>query len=367
MVYKAAAVRIAVSAVIALSLYLLFWPIPIEPVAYRLPTNTGLVDPYAPNDRLRRAQVIGLNDYHGPEDATLGPDGRIYTGTRSGEIISFDTNGRRHRVFASVGGRPLGLEFDAAGNLYVANAFAGIQKIDPQGQATVLVNEFDGKPLQYVNDLAVAGDGTVYFSESSTRFGASFPGETYAAAVLDIWEHSASGRVFRLDPVSGEIAVILDGLSFANGVALSIDQRYLLVAETGSYRILRHWLHGPAATQTEVLISNLPGAPDNINTGLSGKFWLGLIAPRNESFDAMSEKPWLRKIMWRLPEMLKPAISRYSHVLAISGDGDILMNLQDTSGQLTALTGVLETTDSLWLCTLFGNEIGKLAKRDLSN
>jgi len=56
-----------------------------------------------------------------------------------------------------------------------------------------------------------------------------------------------------------------------------------------------------------------------------------------------------------------------SHVIAINGDGVVLMNLQDTGAQLPALTGVYETKDAIWLSTLFGNRVGILGKQLLAN
>jgi sugar lactone lactonase YvrE len=157
----------------------------------------------------------------------------------------------------------------------------------------------------------------------------------------------------------------MDGLNFANGVAISDSQDYLLIAETGSYRILKHWLRGETAGRTEVLIDNLPGFPDNINNGLNGRFWIGLVAPRDSLLDDASDKPLLRKIAQRLPEKYRPAAVPSSHVFAINGDGEVLMDLQDSHARFPALTGVLETHDALYLTALFGNELGVLNKEDL--
>jgi len=349
-----------------LLLYLFFWPVPVDPVAWQAPHDLGLVDPFAANDRLRRARLIGLGPHEGPEDIARGPDGLVYTGTNDGKIIRFNVNGSGVQVFADAGGRPLGLEFDAAG-LYVANAHSGLQRVSRGGTVEILVDEFAGEPIVYANDVAVATDGVVYFSDASAKYGASISGGSYEASLLDIMEHGGHGRVFAHDTVSGDTTIVVDGLNFANGVAVSDDQRYLMISETGAYRVLRHWLRGPKAGETEVVIDNLPGFPDNINNGLNGRFWIGLVAPRNKLLDDMSGRPWLRKLVQRLPAGVRPKAEPSSHVIAISGDGDVLMNLQDTAARLPALTGVYESRDALWLSSLFGNQIGRLDKRDLSN
>lgn len=348
----------------ALAAYLLAWPVPIDPVAWDAPIDRGLVDPFGANNRLRHARPIALGNHVGPEDATLGPDGHLYVTTAGGIILRIDGR-RNYDAFADVGGRPLGIETATDGSMIVANAYVGLQHIDLDGTVTTLLDAVAGRPLVYTDDLAIAADGTIYFSEASTRFGAQQYGGTYEASILDITEHGGHGAVIEFRPDTGVARVIMDGLNFANGVAISDSQDYLLIAETGSYRILKHWLRGETAGRTEVLIDNLPGFPDNINNGLNGRFWIGLVAPRDSLLDDASDKPLLRKIAQRLPEKYRPAAVPSSHVFAINGDGEVLMDLQDSHARFPALTGVLETHDALYLTALFGNELGVLNKEDL--
>ena len=358
--------RAAAAALALLAAYLLFWPVPIDPVAWEAPADAGLIDPFAPDDRLRRARLVDITPHDGPEDIAGGPDGSIYTGTSDGMILRMWANGGGLQVFAVAGGRPLGLEFDASGNLVVANAYLGLQRITPDGDVEVLTDSFEGEPISYADDVAVARDGSIYFTDASDKFGAMKTGGSYEASLLDIMEHGGHGRVFRYDPSTGDTTLLLEGINFANGIAVSDDQRYLLVNETGHYRVLKHWIEGPKAGQTEVLIDNLPGFPDNINNGLSGKFWIGLVAPRNKLLDSLSGKPWLRKLVQRLPAAVRPKAAPYSHVIAIDGSGEVLMNLQDTGARLPALTGVYESRDALWLTTLFGTNTARLDKQDLA-
>jgi len=352
----------------ALLVYLLAWPVPVDPVAWDAPVDAGLVDPFAANDRLAPARRVDLGPHDGPEDIAAGPDGRfLYTGTRDGVILRFDRAGMNVAVFANAGGRPLGLEFDSDGRLLVANADLGLQRIGRDGSVEVLADEYGGAPIVYANDVALARDGTIFFSESSTKFGAKKAGGSYEASLLDILEHGSHGRVFRYDARRREITVLVEHLNYANGVAVSADQQSLLINETGSYRVLRYWLSGPQAGTTEVLIDNLPGFPDNINNGLNARYWIGLVAPRNRLLDDLSGRPFLRRVIQRLPAAVRPAAVPTSHVFAINGDGVVLMDLQDSSARIPALTGVLETRDTLWLTTLFGSYAGRLDKRDLTN
>jgi len=357
-------VAIAVALLVA---YLFCWPVPIDPVAWEAPHNAGLVDPFEANDRLQRARLVDLGGRTGPEDIAGGPDGLIYTGTSDGNVIRFDARGTGVEVFATPGGRPLGLEFDAAGNLLVANAYLGLQRIAANGDVEMLTDSWNGRRIEYTDDVAVAANGVIYFSDASAKFGAMKTGGSYEASLMDLMEHGGHGRVFSFDPATGKTDIVVDGLNFANGVAVSDDQQFLMINETGSYRVLRHYIAGPNRGTTEVVIDNLPGFPDNINNGSAGKFWVGLVVPRNQLLDDMSGKPWLRKLVQRLPKFLRPQAALSSHVIAINADGEVLMNLQDTAARQPALTGVYESKDTLWLSSLFASQVGMLVKRDLAN
>ena len=67
--------------------------------------------------------------------------------------------------------------------------------------------------------------------------------------------------------------MVLDGLAFANGVALAADESYVAVAETGARTVVRWWLTGPKAGTRDLLVGDLPGYPDNIARGATA--WSG--------------------------------------------------------------------------------------------
>ncbi len=352
-----------VTALALLAAYLLFWPVPVEPVSWQAPLDIGYVDPYAPNALLQVATEVDLGEHEGPEDATRGLDARIYLTTSDGAIIRVLNRGISE--FAHVGGRPLGIEVDSHGALIVANAELGLQRVTTDGTVTVLLGAIDGEALQNANNLGIAPDGMIYFTQSSTKFTAADFGGSYAASLLDILEHGGHGNVYSLDPANGNVTRLMTGLNYANGIAVSDDGDFLLVAETGHYRILKHWLSGELQGQTEVLVDNLPGFPDNIKNGMNGRFWIGFAAPRNQLLDQLSDQPYVRKIVQRLPPGVRPKAEPFSHVIAINGDGQVLMNLHDPAARFPTLTGVLETRRYLYLTTLFGHSLPRIKKSDL--
>lgn len=336
---------------ILLSLYLLLWPVPIEPVAWTPPEAPELSGSFAKNNYLAEAELFPLAASYGPEDTAIGPDGLVYTGLADGSIVRFspDNDGAIETVI-NTGGRPLGLEFDND-RLYIADAFMGLLYIENATtetghRITVAVDEFEGEKMIFVDDLAVATDGTVWFSDASTRF-------DLHNNITDYFESLPTGRLFAWNPENGETSLHVEGLGFANGVTLGPDETYLLVNETMRYRITRYWLSGDKAGQTDIFIDNLPGFPDNLTYNGDGLFWMALIYPRDKQVDSILPHPFLRKVILRLPEALRVSEpDPMGLVIALDYDANVIHNLQDHSGHCHTITSVKEVDGHLWLGSL---------------
>src|SRR5436190_6680196 len=160
-------VRLAALILIVVALYLLLWPVPVSPVAWTPPPAPQLAGVFAPNNRLSGIQRLPTDGGFGPEDVALDSRGRIYTGMDNGRIVRLNANGSAPEGFANTHGRPLGLVFDRSDNLIVADAIKGLLSIAPDGSITVLSTQADGVSFGCTNDLDVAGDGTIYFTDAS--------------------------------------------------------------------------------------------------------------------------------------------------------------------------------------------------------
>ncbi len=344
-------------------LYFLIWPVPIDPIAWGSPSNTGYIGKLSSNNRLKALNFFSIGHNHWPEDIAIDAKGFIYTSTHAGNIVRLQPNGSNPENWANTGGRPLGIEFDHEGSLIVADAYRGLLSITPGGEIIELATMADGVPIRYANNLDVALDGKIYFTDSSTKFGAEEWGGIYEASLLDIIEHGAHGRLLVYDPSSGEVKTLLKGLNFPNGVAVSHDQTFILVNETGSYKIIRYWIDDLKRGQVEVFINELPSFPDNISRGLCGRFWVALISPRNPVIDKLAENPFMRKVVQRLPLFLRPKAVSYGHIIAIDGEGNILEDLQDPHGKYPMNTSVIETKDYLYIGSLVAPFLARLSKK----
>ena len=288
----------------------------------------------------------------GPEDVVVDSNGRVITGLPDGRILRIDPDTAGIETIADTGGRPLGIELFPDERLLVCDAVRGLLRVDPaSGGTEVLVTAVDGQPLVFCNNAAVAGDGTVYFTDSSQRFGI----EHWKAEIL---EHSGTGRLLRRDP-DGSTTTLLTGLEFANGVALTPDESAVIVAETGAYRLTRLALTGPRAGQRDVLVENLPGFPDNISTGTDGMIWVTQASPRDPVLDrAHRLHPVVRRAVWALPERLQPNEKRTAWVLAIDADGQVMHDLQGPGTDYFMVTGVRRHHGRLYLGSLLDTAIG---------
>jgi sugar lactone lactonase YvrE len=348
--------------------YLFLWPVPIKAVAWEAPAAPGYTGAHAVNEKLAGLNLISLGSEEGPEHIALGRDGKLYAAVASGRILRMNPDGSAQETFAQTGGRVLGFDFDADGNLIAADAINGLLAIRPDRTVTTLADHVGGDPIRYADAVVVASTGKVYFTDASGRFSPAQWGGTFDAAVLDILEQASTGRVLEYDPAVKTTRIVAKGLSFPNGVALSLDERALFVAETGRFRV---WKIDPtaidldvsrASPQATVLLDNLPGYPDNLMRGLDGRIWLGFTGPRSPKVDAMADKPLLREMTLRLPRILWPLPKKYGHVLAFAEDGRVLVDLQDPSGSYPETTGVTETADRLYVQNLHLRSLGWLAR-----
>ncbi|NVK11962.1 MAG: strictosidine synthase family protein [Gammaproteobacteria bacterium] len=337
--------------------YLLFWPTPINPIAWQAPT----APPMSSDNRLSSVEIIALPDY-GPEDLTLASNGRLYSSSASGAI--YQITGIETRKIADTGGRPLGIEWsEAHQTLLVADALLGLLSVTVDGEVKLLSNNVNGSPIRYADDVDVTSEGIVYFSDASTKFTAIEHG-SYEASLLDIMEHGANGRLLKYDFNTGETSVALESLHFANGVTVSFDERSVLVVETSKYRVLRYWINGPNAGQTEVFIDNLPGFPDNINRNTDGNYWIGLVSPRNSLLDGLSEHPFWRQVIQRLPSWMRPKAERFGQVIAVNEAGQLVDHWADQNARYGFITGALIDGDWMYLSSLHEDSLARVKTSD---
>ena len=347
---------LVVGAALGVALLLaLVLPSPIDPVAFT-PPRKQLRPPaaYKPNRDLQEARRFAVGKVRGPEDVAFDEKARLYTGTADGTIVRVGLLNEAVEDFANTGGRPLGLRFDPQGRLIVCDARKGLLAVDPEGRVATLATEAGGRPFRFTNNLDVAADGTIYFSDSSDARG---PDEY----LYDLLEARPRGRLLRFDPASGRVDVLMDGLLFANGVALSADESFVVVAECYRYRLMRYWLKGPRASTSDVFADNLPGFPDNLARGSRGSFWVAFFTVRNDLLDALQPHPLAKRLLARLPSVFWPRPARYGFVAHLDDTGRCIRSFHDPTGdQVWQVTTAREHDGVLYLGTLDNSWLARL-------
>ena len=266
-------------------------------------------------------EQIAVGNVNKPEAIAFDGNGLMYTANEDGRIIVLNRDGSNPQDYAQTGGRPLGLKFDLNGNLIVADAYQGLLLIDTSGQITVLTTGFGGVPFMLTDDLDIGSDGTVYFSDATSLNNIN--------NIANDWGQP-NGRLLSYNFNTGATSLLLDNLYFANGVALSNDESFLVVNETAANRVRRYWLTGPNAGQSGVFAyinQNSSWYPDNITHNDQFLFWVATIN---------------------------------GPVLGLDENGHIIYRLNFNSNLLTENTSAIEYNDTLYLGSVQDSHIGKI-------
>ncbi|KAI4300875.1 hypothetical protein L6164_034202 [Bauhinia variegata] len=306
----------------------------------------------------------------GPESFAFDPNGQgPYTGVSNGRIIKWLPQQNRWSHFAytssdrdgcegpwmehdkseHICGRPLGLCFSRTwGDLYIADAYMGLVVVGPNGGiATKITSRVEEDiPFLFTNGLDIdQRTGLVYFTSSSSRY----QRRNFISLVLS---GDASGRLMKYDPLSKRVSVVLNNLTYPNGIALSKESEYILVTDTTNCRVLRYWLETPKAGTLEIF-AQLPGFVDNIKRSPRGGFWVGMYAKREKLFQWVLSNRWIGNFLLKLPLDLNRAYSYLAKLKGGSGfavrlseQGDVLEILLDRSWSVSE---VEERDGTLWV------------------
>lgn len=319
----------------------------IHPVAWTPAPKPAFTGATALNEQLATTQHIHLDGWYGPEDIVFDSLGNMYAGVHIGEfdfsdgrILKIDPAGKVDTFYTSESW-VAGLHFDRSGNLIALSHKLGLISISPQKKVTVLAGKDPkGNPFLIPNGLDIASDGKIYFTNTSDESAYNIK---YGRKI--VLEMAPIGGLYRYDPAQSKLETLIDGTYFGNGVVLSADESYLLMVETTKYRVLRYWLKGEKAGQTEVFIDNLPGFPNGISIREDGSYWLGFSTKRSDELDKIHPKPGMKKFVYALPQWLQPNPEKFGMVMNISPDGTILKTLFDTTGTVVPETGTVKEKD----------------------
>lgn len=338
----------------------------LDPVAFDAGKVEGMqgLMPGETAPKLKDAEILVSGQVDGPEDVLLDLAGNIYCGSRDGYLFRIAApDHAKAEVLAKIGGRPLGLAMDREGRIVACVAGMGLVRVTMDGEVELLTDQAerslfsvqDDTTIRMADDLDIAPDGTIFFTDATKRYDIENWG-------LDLLEGRPNGRLLSYDPASGRTRTVCDNLRFPNGVCLTHDGKHLLVASTWECSILIFDLARPAEGP-RVFVSGLPGYPDNVNRASDGGYWVALAGMRNPVFDQAMRHPALRR---RMTKRVPPTNWLFGNlniggVLKIDGSGKVVDAYWDApDGPLYMITSMREHEGALYLGGVTNDKIGRL-------
>ncbi|KAL6642225.1 hypothetical protein ACP70R_020406 [Stipagrostis hirtigluma subsp. patula] len=330
-------------------------------------------------------ELVPLDGAAGPESVVFGRGGEgPYTGVSDGRVMMWRPAERRWAEHSSSSapelldscrgsqdpgrehecGRPLGLKFNnETGELYVADAYHGLRVVGPLDSVSrpLLPNWQGSSPFSFANGVEIDHEtGDVYFTETSTRF----QRREFLNIVIS---GDKTGRLLKYDKKNNQVEVLVDGLAFPNGLAMSTDGTYLLLAETTTGKILRYWIKTPKASALEEVVQ-LSWFPDNIKMSPRGGFWVGIHAKRGKIAEWSISYPWLRRLILKFPmhhvqraSSLLNQLGRQVIALRLSEDGKVIEAVSVHGAAQKAFKSVSEVEErngSLWIGSVMSPFLG---------
>jgi len=345
----------------------------LDPVRVEVSGVKGMAGlmPHEIRPKLRDAEVLASGKLDGPEDVILDEDGYLYCGNRDGRILRLaPPDYSQVSVVAKIGGRPLGLAFDAEGRIVTCVAGMGLLRVTKAGAVELLTDQTgrslfsvqDDTTIRMADDLDIAPNGTIYFTDATKRYDIENWG-------LDLLEGRPNGRLLSYDPASRRTRTVCDNLVFPNGVCVTHDGNHLLVASTWDCSILIFDLANLSAGP-RIFLDGLPGYPDNINRASDSGYWVALAGMRNPIIDQAMKYPGLRR---RMTKRVPPTNWLFGNlniggVLKITAKGEIADALWDApDGPLYMITSMREHAGALYMGGVTNNKIGRIPLENADN
>ncbi|KAF5453829.1 hypothetical protein F2P56_023547 [Juglans regia] len=291
-----------------------FDPVPLPP---DLLTRYVIAVPASNNRMLRGSEPLGAGHLLGPEDVAYDPiSGVIYTGCADGWISRVTVNDSTVQKWINTGGRPLGIAVVRDDEVWVADAEKGLLKVKAaDGTVELLTDEAEGQKFGTTDAVDVADNGMVYFTDASYKY-------RWHEFIWDILEGKPHGRLLSYDPATKRTKVLVRNLYFANGVAVSPDQNYVIFCETFAYRCKKYHIQGTEEGKVSEFIDHLPGMPDNIRYDGEGHYWIAFATGPTLSWHLAYRYPFVRKCIAMMEKYIgRPNMEKNGGALAVDLEG----------------------------------------------
>ncbi len=158
------------------------------------------------------------------------PAGRylVWSDIPNNRMLRYDDCDGSVSVFRQPSGHSNGNTVDREGRLVTCeHSGRRVSRTEHDGRVTVIAERYRNKRFNSPNDVVVKSDGSIWFSDPPYGILSDYEGEKADTEI-------GKNQVYRVDPRSGEVAVVADDFDKPNGLAFSPDESRLYVADTGA-------------------------------------------------------------------------------------------------------------------------------------
>ena len=335
--------------------------------------------PMRPNTLLEELPRLAGGDVGEPTDVLPQADGSVLVSSGS-RVLRLGVGDGNVSVLAELDGPVTALTVGPSGEVLAGVAGVGVVRMEPSGRAEPVVTDAGGRPLACPTALSVhPGEGVIYVADGSLS-------STPERWMWDLMDGSPTGRLVAFDPKTSVTTVLLEGLAWPAGVAVSPDGSELLFSTAWDHAVRRFDLTGTA--NVSVVQQGLPGYPGKVAPARGGGYWLSVFALRtqlvelvlmedeyrSEMMRTIDPDYWIRPALRSLDSPLEPlqggAIKKlgvkkpwapprsYGMVLRLDGDGEILASLQSPAdGTRHGISSVRQQGDIVYIAAQGGDTI----------
>ncbi|MEU3273298.1 SMP-30/gluconolactonase/LRE family protein [Saccharomonospora sp. NPDC006951] len=200
------------------------------------------------------------------------PAGRylVFSDIPNDRLLRWDETTGAVGVFRQPAGYTNGHSVDRAGRLLSCEqGNRRVTRTEHDGSITVLADRWNGKRLNSPNDLVERSDGSIWFTDPSYGIDSDYEGHKAESEI-------GGCHVYRIDQHTGEVAIVADDFTRPNGLAFSVDERKLYIADTRaepSHIRVFDVVGGNRLTGGDIFATCDAGRFDGVRLDTEGRVW----------------------------------------------------------------------------------------------